>query len=453
MDLFDWPFKFLLSFLIGSVIGLEREISQEDPGNTKGNKAVLGVRSFSLVAGLGALTAVLFLSFPIFAAVVASLFSLLLLIFYYLDSNFTKDVGITTEISLIYTYLIGFLIFTGLLPFQLIVAITVLLVLLMSRKEDIKDFVANIQKRELNALISFAILALVVLPFLPNESFSLSSFPGANNFFTTLDWNLDKITNLELFNPFKLWFIVVLITGVDLFGYLLERTLGKNKGWVIASLVGGFVSSTATTISIAQNSKKVKQITPLLASATFANLVSFVPIALLLISLNPGLFISFLPVLLSLFISALAIGVWQFRQALTTKKSNQKDNEVGAGHSIFSLTSALKFVAIYLVINIISKVALEFFGTGGFLLTTALGSLTGVDAVVINTAQLAGNRIDMNLAVWALILANAVNLSAKSVYSYLQGSREFAIKFFLSMLLIIVTSITVGIFITLGSLF
>ena len=101
-------------------------------------------------------------------------------------------------------------------------------------------------------------------------------------------------------------------------------------------------------------------------------------------------------------------------------------------------------MAIYLLINVSSKIAIQFFGSSGFLATSALGSLTGIDAVVINTAQLAGNSISMQLGVWALIMANGVNLLAKSVYSFLQGSKEFAMKFLISMLIVIGLSIVAG---------
>ena len=115
--------------------------------------------------------------------------------------------------------------------------------------------------------------------------------------------------------------------------------------------------------------------------------------------------------------------------------------KIEESHSIFSLSSALRFMGIYLLINVSSKIAIEFFGSSGFLITSAIGSLTGIDAVVINTSQLAGSRIDLSLGVWALVMANAVNLLAKSVYSFLQGSREFAFKYFISMVAIIGTSL------------
>jgi uncharacterized membrane protein (DUF4010 family) len=357
------------------------------------------------------------------------------------------DPGITTEISVIYTYLIGFLIVTNLLPVQVVAALTVVLVLLMSRKEEIKKFIKDIRQHEINALISFAILAFVILPFLPNQTFALSDFHGFENFFNNIGWDISKIAGLELINPFKLWLIVVLITGVDLLGYVLERTIGQGKGWLVASLVGGFVSSTATTISIAQESKTTKNMNPLLAGAVLATLVSFLPVAMILASLNSQLFVSFLPVLASLIISSLMIGFFFLRASSASKNQKVVDSKkIDQSHQIFSLTSALRFMGIYLVINIMSKIAIEFYGSNGFLVTSALGALTGIDAIVINTSQLSGNQISLTLGVWALVLANGVNLLAKTTYSYLQGTREFALKYLLCSVIIITASIAAAFF-------
>ena len=68
--------------------------------------------------------------------------------------------------------------------------------------------------------------------------------------------------------------------------------------------------------------------------------------------------------------------------------------------------------------------------------------MVGLDAVMINTAQIAGNAIDFKLAILAFILANFVNLAAKVIYSFLQGKKEFAVKFSISMGVIILASLT-----------
>ncbi len=447
MDLLDIPFKVAISFALGAVIGLEREINEQKDlfGDNKGKHAVLGLRTFSLIGGLGALTGYLFYSQPIFAGLLSFAVFTLLAIFYVFDSYFTKDIGVTTEVSFLYTYVLGFLIATNVVPVQLVVAVTVVLVLLMSRKEDIKNFVGSIKKTEINALVSFGILAFVILPFLPNTTYALSDFKGINDFLNNIGWGNHSLVNIELLNPFKLWLIVVLITGVDLLGYVLEKTVGKNRGWLLAALVGGFVSSTATTISIAQESKTSKNINPLLAGAILATMVSFLPVVLLLVSLNIGLFIAFFPILTTISITSLVIGIFFFKNSTSKNKQNIDTEKIDESHQIFSLVSALRFMGIYLVINLSSKIAIEFFGSSGFLLTSALGALTGIDAVVINTAQLTGTKIDLSLGVWALVMANGINLFAKSFYSFLQGSREFGVKYLISVVLIVTISVVAAV--------
>jgi uncharacterized membrane protein (DUF4010 family) len=107
---------------------------------------------------------------------------------------------------------------------------------------------------------------------------------------------------------------------------------------------------------------------------------------------------------------------------------------------IFSLLPALKFAILFLFIKIITKFALVLFGNNGFVISTILGAITGLDAVTINTAELAGKTISYQTGVIALILANSVNLLSKSVYAFTQGSRPFAKKFLISVLIIIAFS-------------
>lgn len=439
----DVGFRILLAFVIGGIIGLEREINEKKDTPSDGtNKlvAILGVRSFSLVAGLGALIG--FLS-PInlpFALILTGSLILLILAFYLMESRLNRDTGITTELAMIFSLVLGFLLTLSQFPIQLTFAISIVLILLMSRKEKIKGIVEDIKKREIDAFIAFAILAFVILPFLPNTAYSLADFKGLENFLKNTGLSIESIKNIEVFNPFKLWFIVVLITGVDVLGYLLERTIGSKKGWLLTSLAGGFVSSTATTVSLAKQSIHNKNINLLLSSAIFANLISFLPVIFILATLNTTLLLNVLPILMVIIIAFLLIGLYFLWQS--GKGNDQiESKEVTEKHKIFDLPSALKFVGLFLAINIISKFAIEFFGSSGFLITSTVGALPGIDAVVINTAQLAGSKISYELAIWGLVLINAVNLVAKTFYSFLQGDKRFALMFFVSVLIIISSSI------------
>jgi uncharacterized membrane protein (DUF4010 family) len=121
------------------------------------------------------------------------------------------------------------------------------------------------------------------------------------------------------------------------------------------------------------------------------------------------------------------------------EKGSIKENE------IFALGPALRFAVIFIIIRLLSKVALAAFGNTGFYITSVLASFTGIDAVLITVADLAGKTINYHTAIITLILVNTTNLLSKSFFSYLQGSRIFALRFFLGVLTIIAASM-VGLF-------
>lgn len=448
MDIIHISSRLILSFVLGAVIGLEREINEKKTMQS-GQKpqAILGLRSFSIITSLGTIIALLHKTYPDIALLIGGGVVLLFVVFYSIDTLITRDTGITTELAMLYSFVIGILLGLEVFPVHVTLAITVVLILILSRKEHIKHVVDDIKRTELNALIAYGLIALVILPFLPNTSYSITDIPFLKQLFENLG-PIQKIATMELFNPFKLWFIVALITGIDLIGYVLERTVGKQKGWLLASIAGGFVSSTATTQSLAQQSKTSVQMHHLLASALVANTVSFFQIMILLAPVNPTFTVRLLPVFITIFLVGLTATAYFLK---TKEKKNESKRpqtyKVQKAHAIFELVPALRFAGIYLLISIISKVALEFYGGSAFLITTALGALAGLDAVMINTAQLAGGKVDMSLAVFAFIIANAINLLGKTFYSFLQGHQTFAIKFGISVLCIIASSF-IGVFLT-----
>lgn len=439
--------KITLALVLGAVLGLEREVNEKKLDKYQGKPtAIIGLRTFSLISLLGTIAGLLYDKFFGLSLIIGGAFLILLIVFYIIDALETKEQGITTEIAMIFSFVIGLVLALELLPVHLLLAVTVIVVLLLSQKERIKDVVEDIKKSEVNAFISFALIAIVILPFLPNTTYSLADITGIGPFLENLGVNVQKIAHLDVLNPFKLWLIVALITGVDLIGYVLERTIGSKKGWLIASGVGGFVSSTATTQSLAQESRTRRSVNHLVSAALLANMVSFVQVAILIGALNGLLLVKLLPVLGFMCIAAAGLLIY-FLRVKDEKEEDEKTVIDSARHSIIDIAGALKFALLFLTISVFSKIALEFFGNSGFLIATAIGSLIGLDAVMINTAQLAGNNIDFTLAALAFILANAVNLFGKSFYSFYQGKREFAMKFFISVLIIIIASLVSLIFI------
>jgi len=432
-------YRLVLAFLIGAAIGLEREIHEQTGEHENKPSAILGIRTFSLVAVLGAITGILYTSLMPFALLIGACFFSLLIIFYILDAKATNSRGITTEIGLIYSYLIGALLITDVIPAHVTLALSVGLILMLSQKAFIKSTVRTIRSHELNAFISFSIIALAILPFLPNQAYTIKDIPGLSDLLSSFGLADNAFTSLRIINPFKTWLYVALITGVDLIGYFLERILGQKKGWLVASAAGGFVSSTATTQSLAQESKNHKKVNHLVAAAIAANLVSFVQIFILLAPINGKLAVSLIPTILLMI--ATAGGGLLFLLSRKEEAEPELAVQKEAVTKIIDLQAALRFAGLFVIISIISQVALILFGNSGFLVATALGAIIGLDAVMINTAQLVGVNITISTAILAFIIANAVNIGAKTFYSYTAGAKLFTLKFGISMAAVIAASI------------
>lgn len=421
--------KLLLSLLLGAAIGLERENGKQGLGSAG------GLRTYAMIGLLGSIVGILYSSqLSIFAVLLSSTFFVLLISYYLLGSIFTKDLGLTSELAIVFTFLMGVLISTSALPLYLIIAIFVVVMLILSIKEATQKITQNVSRKELQSFISYAIVALIVLPFLPNFGYRLTDIPFLAQIFSSLNVDLGKFAVIELINPRKIWMVVVLITGIDLFGYLLGRLIGNKSSFSLTSFVGGFVSSTSTTQSLAQRSKKSLTINYLLGAAILANLASFFQMFLLVGPLNAAWFISILPSILIMIITATIITTVFLRKKEKEKK--QKEAEV-KDVKIFALMPALKFAGILIVVKIVTKVCLVLFGKAGFVISSIIASFTGIDAILVSLAEMAGRDITFQFATLVFLLVNATNLFSKSIFSYAQGSRKFALRFFVSALIIV----------------
>ncbi|MBI5254426.1 DUF4010 domain-containing protein [Candidatus Falkowbacteria bacterium] len=443
------PLKFLIAIALGAVIGLERQAHHQEEKDAESKRLQKfdlgspgGLRTFAIVAAIGAIVGLLSInSYCYIGAIIASAVIILLCSYYIIDGWLTKSTGMTTELCVLYVFIIGFLVMTEILPIQVTIALTVVLLALLAFKEKFKLLAIGIKKSELQGFLSFAIIALVILPFLPNKSYFLTDIPGLSTIFGAYDINLGALAKLEILNPFKLWFIVALVTGIDVFGYILSKIFGQKSGIYLTSMLGGFVSSTSTTQSLAQQSKKNLKINTLVSAAIFANMTSFLQMFVLIAPLNGTWLVKITPTLLTILLAALLVGI--FYLYLGKKKTIEK--RAGAEIEtkelkIFSLAPALKFALLLISIKAITKFCLAFFGTKGFLFSSVIASFSGMDAIIINLAEMVNKTITFQTALLTFLCVNATNLLSKTVYSFIQGKREFAWKLALAMLFIIATS-------------
>jgi uncharacterized membrane protein (DUF4010 family) len=417
-----------LALLFGATVGLERE------SNNPNDPHVGGIRTFSLVSLLGALAGIFILhDLSSIALAIVIGFFILLISYYVAESITTHDYGITSELSALATFTLGLLVMLNLIPLQVTVAIFVMVVFILSMKSKTTQLVAGLSKQEVQSFISYAIIALVAMPVLPDYSFKLNDIPILHDLLLGFGVDTAQFDNLDLINPRKIWMVVVLITGIDVFGYILGRLVGNRNGFALTSFMAGFVSSTSTTQSLAQRSNQTKFINHLVGAALLANLASFLQIILLVGPLNVKWMIAILP---SIFIMVLVAGVISFFFFKKQEPKEEEETQSKKEAAIFSLMPALKFAGLLIVIKIFTKICLIVFGQSGFIISSIIASFAGLDAIIVNLAEMAGKSITFQFALLTFLLVNATNLLSKSLYSYLQGKRSFAIKFLISAVVI-----------------
>ncbi len=351
-----WQFGAALG--LGMLIGLERERTRDEEKN------VAGVRTFALVALLGATSVFAgtqaglpWIVGAVFLAVVA-----LVAVSYYITAQ-NGSPGATSEISLLLTFFIGSLCAWD--QVDIAAAITVAAMLLLALKGWLHNLAKRIETSDVEATLKFAIITLIILPLVPNTNFGPEG--------------------LEVINPYKTWLMVVLIAGLNFVGYILVKVVGREHGLGITGLLGGLVSSTAVTLSFSQRSRTEPSLAPVLALAILlAWTVMFFRVVVEVGVVNLSLAMDLALGMVIMGVVSLAICFFIWRKGRSTERA-----EVETGHNPFELGDAIKFGVLFAVVIFIASAAQIHFGNTGLYLAGALAGLTDVDAIALSMASLA----------------------------------------------------------------
>jgi uncharacterized membrane protein (DUF4010 family) len=158
------------------------------------------VRTFALISFLGSIAGFLFTNQEMALTYLLTGFIFIAILIYYFVTAFKAHItGLTTEISALFAYLIGFFILTNIIPVFIVVALSIILILILSNKHRSKQFASSIDPKEWNSFLSFAIMLLVILPFLPNINYKLGSIPIFQKILF-----LPQVANLDIVNPYHL---------------------------------------------------------------------------------------------------------------------------------------------------------------------------------------------------------------------------------------------------------
>lgn len=386
---------FAVSLAVGALVGIERERSRSDPEHPASFPG--GVRTFPLIALLGCATSWLGAQIgPVAFAVVGGGF-FALVVASYVFASIRGASGATTALASLLTFVLGVMAHhdRGLLAAALAVGMTAIL----SLRAPLHELTSKIEEADLHAALKLAAVTVVVLPVLPDHNYGPPPY--------------------DVLNPFRLWLVVVLVGAVGFLGYVGVKALGPGRGVVAAGLLGGLVSSTAATYSLAGRSREVPELSRALAlGIALAWATMCVRVLVEISAVNPALLALASPAVLTAMIAGLGGAGLVF---LDSGRS-------GVPHAVpytnpFSVWSAVRFGAIFTAILLLAKAAQAQFQDAGLLVAAAVSGTVEVDAMTLTMGKLSGQgEVSPQLATTGIALAIASNTLVKTAIAVALGS-------------------------------
>jgi len=384
-----------ISLGLGLLVGIQRERAGSRLG---------GIRTFPLVAVLGTVAGLLAIEMGsggtwVIAAGLLGVVALSAVgnqIAMRQDSK--REGGITTETALVLMYMLGAYATVG--PRAVVLAVGVVVAVVLHAKGRMHEWAGKLGEKDMRAILLFAAITFVVLPVLPDRTFG----------------------PMDVLNPRQIWLMAVLVVGISLGGYVGYKLVGKGAGTVLAGLLGGLISSTATTVSYARRARESRDYEkPAVLVIMLASTVVYARMLTEIFVVAPG----FLPV------AARPIGVMMgvsITLSLVVWLSVRTDGgELPEPENPTELKPALLFAALYAVVLVAVAAGRRYLGDSGIYAVSSLSGLTDMDAITLSTSRLASEGgLDERTAWRAIIVAALSNQVFKlGVIGVLGGRRLF----------------------------
>lgn len=398
MDEFNLLYLLLVALVIGLLIGVER--GWQERASQEGTR-IAGVRTYGLIGLLGGALAllsqrygglVLALGFVGLAAI--------LTFFFMAKQRQSGDWGITSLIAALLAYVLAALAASG--QVEIAVAATVLTVLILSYKAVLHEWLRQLGAEELRAGIKLLLISVVLLPVLPDTSWG--------------PW--------EIINPYRIWWMVVVIALISFLGYFAIKMGGLRRGVLFMAFFGGLASSTAVTLHLSRVGKAHRENSSIIASAILIACSTMffrmlLVISLLKISLLPALLV---PILMMAMVTILPVVFYW--------KSGKQVREAGTLlKNPLELKAALGFGAILVVVMLLSEVLRGQFGDKGLISLAAASGIADVDAIVLSLIGMVSvGKLTTEIFVIACVVAAAMNSLCKAGISYAIGGAAIGIR-------------------------
>lgn len=416
----------LVAALVGLAVGVEREWS----GHTTGPDArFAGIRTFTLLGAIGGFAAYLYqLGYVVLAGCVAG-GAILFVTAAYLATmrrpGTTTD-G-TTEVAAILVVAMG--ITAGLGHRSIASGAAVMVVVLLAEKSRLQLSLQRVGATELRATLQFAVMALVILPMLPNRAFG----------------------PFDAFQPRQLWTVVLLFSALNFAGYLARKVVGESRGLGITGLLGGLISSTAVTFSFARRSRIEPQLSAPLALGVVAACAVLPPRLLIIAAtLAPTLVPDLLPLLVPAFVAGLGVltvALWRERDTRPSRVPAERTTEIhqpthtnGLPQNPLALASSLQMAVAFQVVLFIIAWMHATIGDPGVLASAAFLGLTDMDALTLSMTRLAADAAQLHVAALAIGIGVIANTMLKLGIAVALGTSAFRTRTVAALALLALTS-------------
>ncbi|MEP7307676.1 MAG: DUF4010 domain-containing protein [Acidobacteriota bacterium] len=375
----------------GACVGVERQRS----GHASGARARFGgVRTFTMIGGVAGIAGHLSSigATAVSALLVASVGGLV--IAGYVAAS-RRDIDATTEVAAMVVIAAGLLAGRG--EIALASAVVAITTLLLIEKSRLHTLVAQIDDAELKAAARFGVMAIVILPLLPAGPFG--PFGGIR--------------------PRALWILVLFFSGVSFAGYLAQRLAGQTRGYPLAGLLGGMVSSTSVTFTYATLSRRQAGLSGALGVGTIAACTMLFPRVLIATAvLNRDVAMALAPLLAAPF----AVGVGAL---LVYWRSDDTSTSAESPRNPLQLMPALQMAAVFQVVLVVTSWVRGAIGDAGLVASAAILGLTDVDALTVSMVTSANAGTAATVAGTAIAMGVLANCVTKITLAITFGAPRF----------------------------
>ncbi len=401
----QWVWRLVVALAIGLLVGIERgwKGREADEGERE-----IGLRTLALLGLVGGLCGLL--SAERDGLLIGLMFiglALLLGLVYRIKVRERDDIGLTTEIAALATFLLA--VMAGLGHLALAAAGGVVTAALLGYKGRLHRWLRALSRAELTAGFKLLLISVVLLPMLPDQGYG--------------PW--------EALNPYVIWWMVVLIAAISFVGYFAVRIAGAHAGTMFTAVFGGLASSTATTLNLARLARRDNANRRLLAGGVLLACGTMFPRMLLVASvIHPPLLRGLALPATAMMLLILGPALWLLRKS----KHEVEGADLLPGNPL-ELRSALLFGAVLAAVMLLGRALTEWFGDAGVLALAAASGVADVDAITLSLSRMADSELAATTAVLGIVIAAAVNSLFKAGMALSVGGRAFGRRVMVPMLL------------------